>query len=73
MKDMIVTEHCKFIDGLLGNMDGANVLLLYGFNSVYSSYSSVFLLCFNLSIRCAALCLRNKVHIPPFHAPIPFH
>jgi len=49
VKDMIVTEHCKFIDSLLGNMDVANVLLLYGFNSVYSSDCFGFLLCFNPS------------------------
>jgi len=42
VKDMIVTQHCKFIDSLLGNMYGANVLLLYGFNSVYSFYCSRF-------------------------------
>ena len=42
MKDVIVAKHCKFIDtgSLLRNMDSANVLLLYGFNSVYSSYCS---------------------------------
>ena len=42
VKDMIVTKHCKFIDSLLGNMDGANVLLFHGFNSVYGSYCSGF-------------------------------
>ena len=36
VKDMIVTKHCKFIDNLLGIMDSANVLLLCGFNSVYT-------------------------------------
>jgi len=42
VKDMIVTKQCKFIDSLLGNTDVANVLLLYDFNSVYSSYCSGF-------------------------------
>ena len=42
VKDMIVAKLCKFIDSLLRNMDSANVLLLYGFNSVYSSYCSGF-------------------------------
>jgi len=42
VKDVIVAKHCKFIDSLLRNMDSANVLLLYGFNSVYSSYCSGF-------------------------------
>jgi len=39
---VIVAKHCKFIDSLLRNMDSANVLLLYGFNSVYSFYCSGF-------------------------------
>ena len=42
VKDVIVVKHCKFIDSLLRNMDSANVLLLYGFNSVYRSYCSGF-------------------------------
>jgi len=53
VKDMIIAKHCKFIDSLLGNMDGANVLLLYGLNSVYTSYS--FLHCFNLSTLCCTV------------------
>ena len=59
---MIVAKHCKFIDSLLRNMDSANVLLLYGFNSVYSSYCSGFFYSVLICLLCAALCLRNKVY-----------
>jgi len=59
VKDMIVTKHCKFIDSLLENMDVANVLLLYGFNSVHTVILTVlaFLLCFNLCKLYLVSCL----------------
>jgi len=44
----------QYIDRVLGNINCANVLLLYGFNSVYSSYCSGFCYSVLICLLCAA-------------------